>query len=127
MLTKNEKELLEALKEHMDDEQKEALSEMSEEELKEFLKEAKKEIEKEMRGQGAPPEGCMAKIRDLRDCPWRELWTNDGRWAGSDGARSPIAMSLIKLLLKIGSTKVGWGFMIVVAIVIAIAIAVGNS
>lgn len=129
MLTRDEKELLEAMKEQMDDEQKEALSEMPEEDLKEVLKEAKKEMEKEMRRQGVSPEaeGCMGKIRDLRDCPWRELWTDDGRWAGSAGNRSPIAMSLIKLLLKIGSTKMGCGFLIVAAIVIAIAIAVGNS
>jgi hypothetical protein len=126
MLTRDEKELLEALKEHMDDEQKEALSEASEEEIKGFLKEAKKEIEREMRGHGASPEaeGCMGKIRDLRDCPWRELMHNDGRWGGG---RLFLQLGLIKLLLKIGSTKVGCGFLIVVAIVFFITIMAGNT
>jgi hypothetical protein len=126
MLTRDEKELLEALKEHMDDEQKEALSEASEEEIKGFLKEAKKEMEKEMRRQGvsSEPEGCMETIRDLRDCPWREVWHDDGRW----NKGNPVYTLLIKLLLKIGSTKVGCGFLIVVAIVIVIAgIIAGNT
>lgn len=126
MLTRDERELLEALKEQMDDEQRAALEEMSEEEVKELLGEARKEMEKEMRGQGTPPKGCMAAIRDLRDCPWSELWTEGGRWAGR-GGNAPLGASLAKLLLKIGSTKVGCGFLIVVAIVIAIAIAKGNS
>ena len=125
MLTRDEKELLEAMKEQMDDEQKEALSEMSEEELKELLREAKKEMEKEMRRQGVSPEaeGCMGKIRDLRDCPWGEVIRDSGKY----NYGNPLPALIIKILLKIGSTKVGCGFMIVVAIVIAIAIAVGNS
>ena len=48
MLTRDEKELLEALKEHMDDEQKEAVDAMGEAELKGLLKEAMKEMETEM-------------------------------------------------------------------------------
>lgn len=125
MLTRDEKELLEALKEQMDDEQKEALSEMPEEDLKEVLKEAKKEMEKEMRRQGVSPEaeGCMGKIRDLRDCPWGEVIRDSGKY----NFGNPLPALILKILLKIGSTKVGCGFMIVVAIAIAIAIAVGNS
>ncbi len=121
MLTRDEKELLEALKEHMDDEQKEALSEMSEEELKEFLREAKKEMEKEMRRQGVSPEpeGCMGKIRDLRDCPWREVWHDDGRY---NKMGNPVYTLIIKLLLKMGSTKVGCLTLIVIAIALIIAI-----
>lgn len=127
MLTRDEKELLEALKEHMDDEQKEALGEMPEEGIKELLKEAKKEMEKEMRRQGvsSEPEGCMGTIRDLRDCPWREVWHDDGRW---NKRGNPVYTLILKLLLKIGSTKVGCGFLIVVAIVIVIAgIIAGNT
>ena len=125
MLTSDEKELLDVLKEHVDDEQKEALSEMSEEELKEFLRETKKEMEKEMRRQGVSPEaeGCMGKMRAIRDCPWGEVIRDDGKY----NLGNPFHALIIKILLKIGSTKVGCGFMIVVAIVIAIAIAVGNS
>ena len=98
MLTKNEKELLEALKEHMDDDQKEALGEMPEEELKGLLKEARKEIEKEMSGQDAAPEGCLAKLHDFKDCPWREVWNPEGRWFNGKGVIQAI---LLKLLLKI--------------------------
>ena len=125
MLTSDEKELLDVLKEHVDDEQKEALSEMSEEELKEFLRETKKEMEKEMRRQVVSPEaeGCMGKMRAIRDCPWGEVIRDDGKY----NLGNPFHALIIKILLKIGSTKVGCGFMIVVAIAIAIAIAVGNS
>lgn len=125
MLTRDEKELLEAMKEQMDDEQKEALSEMPEEDLKEVLKEAKKEMEKEMRRQGASPVPGrgLERLRYLRDCPWGEVIFDDGKFQTDNRA----AAAMLKLLLKIGSTKVGCGFMIVVAIVIAIAIAVGNS
>ena len=125
MLTRDEKELLEAMKEQMDDEQKEALSEMSEEELKECLREAKKEMEKEMRRQGVSPEaeGCMGKMRAIRDCPWGEVIRDDGKY----NLGNPFHALILKILLKIGSTKVGCGFMIVVAIAIAIALAVGNS
>ena len=121
MLTREEKEQLEVLKEHMDDEQKEAVSEMSEEELKGLLKEARKEMAKAGCGQGTAPIGCLGKVRDIRDCPWGEIWEDEGRWHGKGDAC--IQMSLLKLLLKIGSTKVGCGFLIVIAIIIAIVIA----
>jgi len=49
MLTREEKELLKALKKHMNDEEKEAIDEMSEEDIKDFLAEADKEIRKEMK------------------------------------------------------------------------------
>ncbi len=125
MLTSDEKELLETLKEHMDDEQQEAIDEMPEEDIKEFLKEAKKEMEKEMRRQGVSPEaeGCMGKMRAIRDCPWGEVIRDDGKY----NLGNPFHALILKILLKIGSTKIGCGFMIVVAIAIAIAIAVGNS
>lgn len=99
MLTSEEKEILDALREHMDDEQKEAFDEMSDEEKKEFVKEAKKEMAKQMGGQGAEPKGCLGKIRDLRDCPWGEVWRDGGRWVGKGDAR--LQMSLVKLLLKL--------------------------
>ncbi len=126
MLTRDEKELLEALKEQMDDEQKEALSEMSEEELKECLREAKKEMEKEMRRQGVSPEaeGCMGKIRDLRDCPWREVWHDDGKY---NKMGNPVYTLIIKLLLKMGSTKAGCLTLIGIAVVILIAMIAGNT
>lgn len=125
MLTSDEKELLEALKAQADDEQKEALSQMPEADLKELLKEAKKEIEKEMRGHGASPEeeGCMGKMRAIRDCPWGEVIRDDGKY----NLGNPFHALILKILLKIGSTKVGCAFLIVVAIAIAIAIAVANS
>lgn len=121
MLTRGEKELLEALKAHMDDEQKEAVSEMTEEELKGLLKEAKKEMEKEMISQGVPPQGCLGKLRYFRDCPWREIWSPQGRLHGN--GTGLLEASVLKLLLKIGSTKVGCGLLIVIAIIIAIVIA----
>lgn len=98
MLTKDEKELLEALKEHMDDEQREALSAASEEDIKGFLNEARKEIEKETSGQDALPDGCLAKLHDFKDCPWREVWNPQGRWFNGKGVIQAI---LLKLLLKI--------------------------
>lgn len=46
MLTREEKEILDAFKEQMDDEQKAALDEMSDAEKKELVKEAKEKIGK---------------------------------------------------------------------------------
>lgn len=97
MLTRDEKELLEALKEHMDDEQKEALSEMSEEDIKGFLKEARKEVAKEMNRHGSSPDGCMGRMRAIRDCPWREVVLDDGEY----NLGNPFAACVFKLLLKL--------------------------
>lgn len=119
MLTRDEKELLDALKEHMDDEQKEALSEMSEADIKEFLKEARKEVAKEMSRQGSSPDGCMGRLRAIRDCPWKEVIFDDGEY----NMGNPFAACIIKLFLKICSTKLGCGFLIVVIIVVSIIVA----
>lgn len=97
MLTREEREILDALREHMDDEQKEAVDEMSDEEKKEFVKEAKKEMAQHMGGQGAEPTGCLGKMRAIRDCPWREVIFDDGEYTYGN----PFSACVLKLLLKL--------------------------
>ena len=123
MLTSEEKEILNAMREHLDGEQQEAFDELSDDEKKELVKEAKKEMSKQMGGQGAGPEGCTSRMRRLRDCPWREVLLDGGEFNGGN----PVLAAVVKLLLKIGSTKMGCGCLIVIAIAIIIVIAVGSN
>lgn len=123
MLTSEEKEILEAMREHLDGEQKEAFDELSDAEKKELVKEAKKEMSKQMGGQGSGPEGCTSRMRRLRDCPWSEVFLDGGEF----NDKNCVSTAIVKLLLKIGSTKVGCVFLIVIAIAIIIVIAVGSN
>ena len=123
MLTNEEKEILDAMREHLDGEQKEAFDELSDAEKKELVKEAKKEMSKQMGGQGSGREGFTSRMRRLRDCPWREVFLDGGEF----NDQNCVTTAVVKLLLKIGSTKVGCGCLIVIAIAIAIVIAVGSN
>lgn len=96
MRASGDKEILEVMREGMSDAEKAAFDRMSAQEKREFVKLTRKEMAK-----ASMPEGCLPKLRDLRDCPWREIWKDDGRWAGEDGKRAPLGMSLVKLLLKL--------------------------
>jgi len=94
MLTRDEKEILDALREHMDAEQREMFDEMSDDEKKALVKEAKKEMAKEMNrhaGSSGECAGCLERVRDIRDCPWKETIFDDGRYPGA---------FLLKLILK---------------------------
>ena len=62
MLTREEKEILKAIRAHLDAEDKEAFDEMSDEEKKELVKEAKKEMKKQGGGNGATSDGCLGRI-----------------------------------------------------------------
>jgi phosphoribosylformylglycinamidine (FGAM) synthase-like enzyme len=117
MLTREEKELLEALKGHMDDEQKEALSEMPEKDIKEFLKEAKKEVEKEM--EKVDPHTLKGQFRFIRDAPVKAVL--------EEYQGSPLGALFMRLLFKMASTKIGCGILIVATIVLLITIMVGNT
>ena len=98
MRASGDKEILEAMREGMSDEEKAAFDRLSAQEKRKFVKLTRKEMAK-----ASMPEGCLPKLRDLRDCPWREIWKDDGRWAGSthDTQGAPLGMSLVKLLLKL--------------------------
>jgi thiamine pyrophosphate-dependent acetolactate synthase large subunit-like protein len=123
MLTRDEKELLEALKEQLDDEQKAALDEAPEEEIKEFLKEARKEIEKEMNKHGgggtSPGKGIWARIRDLSFSDFMNEY----------GQGSPLSAVFLFLILKTTRSRTGCGILAAIAIaaIIAIAIAVARA
>lgn len=118
MLTSEEKEILDAMREHLDGEQRGAFDELSDDEKKELVKEAKKEMAKQMGGQRSGPEGCMSRMRRLRDCPWSEVFFGD-----EFGGENCVTSAVVKLLLIMGSTKGGRIILVVIAIIIAIVIA----
>ena len=113
MLTKEEKKLLNALKEQMDDEQKEALSEASEEDIKELLKEAKNEMEE------IDPNSFSGRMKMIRSM-------SGGEFVKATGGKEPISAALAWVLLRIFGTKKGCGCLIVIILtaIIAFAIAV---
>lgn len=97
MLTREEKEILKAIRGQLDAEQREAFDEMSDEEKKELVKEAKKEMAKQGGGGRAHSEGCLGRLRAIRDCPWREVLSDDGEYGGENA----FAFTVLKLILKI--------------------------
>ncbi|MBQ7251655.1 MAG: hypothetical protein IJS32_03530 [Kiritimatiellae bacterium] len=122
MLTSEEKEILDAMREHLDGEQKEAFDGLSDAEKKELAKEARKEMAKQMEGHRSGPEGFTGRMRRLRDCPWREVFLDGGEF----NDQNCVTTAVVKLLLKIGSTKVGCGCLIAIAIAIVIFIILIN-
>ena len=113
MLTKDEKKLLEALKAHMDDEQKEALSSASEEDIKGFLKEARKEIEKEMEME--KPKSQLQMMREL----------SFGEFVQRYGGKGGIIQALVAyLFVKMTGSKKGCGCLIFIVLIILAAIGV---
>jgi hypothetical protein len=114
MLTSEEKEILDTLKEHMDDEQKEALDEMSDAEKKELVKEAKKEIEKARKEYN--PDSTKGRFKMIREMSY-------GAFLREYGGKSFIGASVLWLVLRMTRTKAGCLTLLVIVAVIAIAIA----
>lgn len=119
MLTSEEKEILNAMREELDDEDKEVFDQMSEAEKKKAVNDVKKEMAKQMSGDGGEDEMYPATLRGqlrlIRDAPYHVLNEHYGEHI--------IQAFLLRLLLKIASTKVGCITLIVIAIV---AIIVGS-
>jgi hypothetical protein len=108
MLTKDEQKLLEALKAHMDDEQKEALSAASEEDIKGFLKETRRELEKEM----AKPKSQLQMMREM----------SFGEFMQEYGGNSIIQAVIVYWFAKMTGSKKGCGCLIFIVLIILAAI-----
>lgn len=118
MLTREEEKVLNALREHMDDEQKEVFDEMSDEEKKEIAKEARKEIEKAKKKYDT--DTIKGRFNLMRDTPYRA-------WMKEHGENGPIAATIFWLVLRMTRSKAGCITLLVIVAVIAIAIAIGAN
>lgn len=120
MLTSEEKEILDALKEHMDDEQKEALGEMSDEEKKEFVKMARKEIEKVK--EDIDPDSITGRIKLIRQM---SLW--EFVRAASNGNGDLIGGVLFWLFIRMTATKKGCLTLLILVGVAVIAVVIAAN
>ena len=122
MLTQDEKELLDALKEQMDDEQREALDAMSDEEKEELLMEAKQEMrntseeEPEERSDSA-----RGLIRKMRKMSFKDFLATYGK-------KGIVSAALFYLVIKMTQTKKGCAWLVgIVFVVIAVFLLLGLS
>lgn len=97
MLTREEKEILDAFKEQMDDEQKAALDEMSDAEKKELVKEAKEKIGKLQ--EEFDPDTFKGRLNLMRQMSCKEF-------VKEYGENNPIQAALLWLIIhKLGFKK----------------------
>lgn len=124
MLTSEEKEMLNTIREQMDDEQRKAFDAMSDAEKKAVLEEVKNqwnnlpEDEKRaaMQGGHASWENTKGQIRRLQDMPF-------GEFMMEYGGKGILSAPFIWLFLKMTRTKAGCGCLIVLVILAVILLA----
>lgn len=117
MLTREEKEILNALREHMDDEQREAFDEMSEAEKKEFVKEAKKEIDGLQ--QDFAPDTFKGRINAMRH-EMRQMSCSE--FVEEYGENNPIQAALLWLIIHKLGFKKGCLTLLIIGVVFLIII-----
>lgn len=126
MLTSEEKEMLNALRQEMDDEQREAFDEMSDAEKKALLEEAQNqwnnmsegERREAMKGGHASWENTKGQFRRLQDMSLGEFMHEFG--ATKSG---PLGALFWWLILKMTRTKAGCGCLIVLVVLAVILLA----
>ena len=113
MLTREEKEILDALKEQMDDEQKAALDEMSDADKKEFVKEANKMIDKAK--EEFDPDTFKGRLNLMRQMSCKEF-------VNAYGDKGPIGAALLWLIINKLGFKKGCLTLLIIGVVFLIII-----